>query len=64
VTVSTERRTDRRAPLALAALAGSVAELVTVAVLPRYRSTRLWAAFAVPAVWLTPHGLDLLHRFV
>jgi hypothetical protein len=45
-----------------------VAELVTVivlvVVLPRYRSTRLWAAaFAVPAVWVAPHVLDLPHRF-
>ncbi|MGY1839004.1 MULTISPECIES: DUF6518 family protein [unclassified Modestobacter] len=45
------------------------AELVTavalVAVLPRDRRTRLWAtAFAVPAVWLAPSALDLLHRFV
>jgi hypothetical protein len=56
VTVSTERRTARRAPLGLAALAGSLAELVTVVVLPRFRSTRLWGA--VPAGRLAPHGFD------
>jgi hypothetical protein len=45
VTVSTERRTDRRAPLVPAVLAGSVAEL--------------WAAvLAVPAGWFARHGID------
>jgi hypothetical protein len=42
VTVSTERRNDRRAPLVLAALTGPIAEL--------------WAA--VPAGWFARPGLD------
>jgi len=47
----------------------TIAELVTVlalvAVLPRHRSTRLWAVLcALPATWLAPQVLGLLHQLV
>ncbi len=47
------------------ALAEVVTALVLVLLLPRDHRTRLWAAAcAVPAVWLAPQVLDLLHRWV
>jgi len=47
----------------------TIAELVTVvalvAVLPVHRSTRLWALlWVLPATWLAPRVLDLLHQLV
>ncbi|WP_222195959.1 DUF6518 family protein [Modestobacter italicus] len=46
-------------------LAEVVTVLVLVLLLPRDHRTRLWAAAcAVPATWLAPQVLDLLHRFV
>lgn len=44
-------------------LAEVVTVLVLVLLLPRDHRTRLWAAACVvPAVWLAPQALDLLHR--